>query len=75
MNVPLRPLTAAFFVGRLATYTFYAAGVQAIKHTNFGRLLIDSLTSWWGIALQLLMLVGIVMLGRVDWTRFKPAEG
>ncbi len=71
MAVPLLPLTGAFFLGRLVTYSVYATGAKAVADTDFGKLLIHQLTSPWGIALQVLMLVGIVMLGRIDWARFK----
>jgi uncharacterized membrane protein YdjX (TVP38/TMEM64 family) len=73
MAVPLLPLTGAFFVGRLITYSMYATGAQAVANTDFGKLLIQQLTSPWGIALQVLTVVGLVLLGRVDWSRFKKA--
>jgi len=76
MTVPLLPLTAAFFVGRLVTYSVYATGAKAVAQTSFGKLLVEQLTSPWGIALQVVSVVGIVMLGRIDWSRFakKPDE-
>jgi hypothetical protein len=74
MTVPLLPLTGAFFVGRLITYSIYATGANAVAHTDFGKLLINQLTSPWGIALQVLAVVGLVLLGRVDWSRFKKPD-
>jgi hypothetical protein len=73
MAVPLLPLTGAFFLGRLVTYSIYATGARAVADTNFGKLLVDQLTSPWGIALQVLAVVGLVLLGRVDWARFKKS--
>jgi uncharacterized membrane protein YdjX (TVP38/TMEM64 family) len=66
LTVPLVPLTAAFFAGRLVSYSIYVAGASAAKHT-FGTVLIDSLKSPVGIALQVAMLAGLVVLLRVDW--------
>lgn len=67
MAVRLLPLAAAFFVGRLASYSLYVGGVHAARKTPIGQLITQSLTSPWAIALQVLMLVGIVAVGRVDW--------
>jgi membrane protein YqaA with SNARE-associated domain len=79
MTVPLVPLTAIFFAGRLVSYSIYVAGASAAKHT-FGKVLIDSLTSPLGIGLQVAMLAGLVALVRVDWAailvrrRARPAK-
>ena len=67
MSVRLIPFTAAFFVGRLISYSVYVSGASAVRSTGFGQLLVDSLTSPWAIGLQVLLLIGIVLLGRVDW--------
>jgi membrane protein YqaA with SNARE-associated domain len=66
MTVPLLPLTAAFFVGRLVSYSLYvaAAGVAA---DSLGSVLGDAFGSPAGIALQLAMVAGLVLLLRVDW--------
>lgn len=66
MRVPLLPLTAAFFAGRVVSYTIYVTGASAIKD-NFGDELIDNLTSPLGIALQLIALAFLVLLVRLDW--------
>jgi membrane protein YqaA with SNARE-associated domain len=65
---PLVPLTAAFFAGRLVSYSIYVAAASAAKH-SLGSIVQNSLTSPTGIALQVLMLAGLVALLRVDWTR------
>ena len=74
MGVRLRPIVAAFFVGRLVTYTAYAAGASAVRETSFGNLLANTLRSPWGWALQGLSVLAIVLLGRIDWRRFLKAE-
>jgi len=68
MEVPLAPLTAAFFCGRLVSYTIYVTGASALA-ANLGETFRDSLTSPLGIALQLLALAALVMFVRIDWAR------
>lgn len=66
-GVSLLPLTAAFFTGRLVSYSACMAGASAAKNTSAGALIVSSLTSPWGIALQALLLVGVIGLTRIDW--------
>lgn len=68
-GVRLLPFTLAFFAGRLVSYSIYAAGAQAIEHMTLGETFRESLTSPWGIALQLAMLAGLVALAKLDWAR------
>jgi membrane protein YqaA with SNARE-associated domain len=64
MTVPLVPLTAAFFAGRLVSYSLYVAAAS-VAERNLGSVAIDSLTSPVGMALQLAMLAGLAaLLGR-----------
>ena len=67
LTVPLVPLTAAFFAGRLVSYSIYVSAASAAEQT-LGAVLGDVIGSPLGIALQLLMLAGLVLLLRVDWT-------
>jgi hypothetical protein len=66
MEVRLLPLTAAFFAGRLVSYTIYVTGASAIKET-FGDALLDSLTSPIGLTVQVAALAALVALVRLDW--------
>jgi membrane protein YqaA with SNARE-associated domain len=66
LTVPLLPLTAAFFAGRLVSYSLYVAAASAAKD-SLADVLGDAIGSPLGIALQLGMLAGIVLLVRVDW--------
>ena len=68
VNAPLRPLIAAFVVGRLVAYSIYVS-LATVAAAGVGELLADSLRSPVGIAIQLLMLVGLGALLRVDWAR------
>lgn len=61
MTVPLLPLTAAFFAGRLVSYSIYVS-VATIAEKNLGDLALNALTSPLGLALQLLMLVALAAL-------------
>jgi membrane protein YqaA with SNARE-associated domain len=68
LRVPLLPLTAAFFAGRLVSYSLYVAAASAAS-AGLGEIVDDTLTSPLGVALQIVMLVGLVALVRVDWAR------
>lgn len=61
MTVPLLPLTAAFFAGRLVSYSIYV-GVATVAERNLGSLALDALTSPLGMALQVAMLIGLAAL-------------
>lgn len=67
MAIRLLPLTLAFSAGRLVSYSLYVGGASAVKNTGIGQLLSDSLTSPWAIGLQVLLLIGLLLLGRIDW--------
>jgi membrane protein YqaA with SNARE-associated domain len=68
LSVPLLPLTAAFFAGRLVSYSIYV-GAASLAEDNLGEIFADTLTSPVGVALQLVMLALLVVLVRVDWAR------
>lgn len=68
LTVPLVPLTAAFFAGRLVSYSLYVGAASAAKD-SLGEVFDDAFASPWGIALQLLMLAGLVALLKVDWAK------
>lgn len=67
-GVRLLPLTAAFFSGRLVSYSLWVGAASAAQD-ELGPVLLDSLRSPWGIALQLVMLAVLVLMVRVDWAR------
>jgi membrane protein YqaA with SNARE-associated domain len=66
LTVPLVPLTAAFFAGRLVSYSLYVAGASAAKD-SLGDVLQNVIGSPIGIAVQVVLLGGLVLLFRVDW--------
>lgn len=61
MTVPLVPLTAVFFAGRLLSYSIYVS-VATVAERNLGSLALDALTSPLGMALQIAMLVALALL-------------
>jgi hypothetical protein len=61
MTVPLLPLTAAFFAGRLVSYSIYVS-VAAIAERNLGSLALDALTSPLGMGIQVAMLIVLALL-------------
>ncbi len=61
MTVRLLPLTAAFFAGRLVSYSIYVS-VASIAERNLGSVVLDALTSPLGMALQIAMVVGLAIL-------------
>lgn len=74
-GVRILPFTAAFFCGRLVSYSFYAGTAQlADRYTSIGEIFRNSLTSPWGVALQLILLAGLVAMLKIDWAKvFGPA--
>jgi len=66
-GVRLLPLTAAFFAGRIVSYALYVGAASAAEQ-SLGPALTDVLGHPVAIALQLLLLGGLVLLVRTDWT-------
>jgi hypothetical protein len=77
-NMRLLPLTAAFFAGRLVSYSFYAFTAKGIAEKSGNADTIrHALTSPVGIGLEIGMIVLLVALAQVDWTKRlgKPKGG
>jgi uncharacterized membrane protein YdjX (TVP38/TMEM64 family) len=68
-RVPLLRFTLAFFFGRTISYSIYAATAKGIGETSLGDSFRHSLTSPWGIAVQLAMLGLLVAFTQVDWAK------
>ena len=64
LAVPLVPLTAAFFAGRLVSYAAYVSGASRAAD-ELGETFTGVFTSPAGMAAQLAMLAGLVVLLRV----------
>ena len=76
VSAPIVPLTVAFFCGRMVSYSIYVAAASAARR-SLGSIVTDAFSSPLGIALQLIMLAGLVALLRVDWAaiRTRNARG
>jgi hypothetical protein len=70
IGAPLLPLTIAFFSGRIISYSIYVAGASHLKADGIGDLITKEFTSIWGIIFQLAMIALVVLLTRVNWSRF-----
>ena len=69
-GVRLLPFTLAFFLGRAVSYSIYVFTAAGLRATSLGDAFRDALTSPWGIALQILMLIGLFLLARIDWAKW-----
>lgn len=67
-DIPLVPVTGAFMAGRIVTYSLYLGGATAAEK-SFGDTFRRSLTSPYAIGIEVVMLVLVVLLARVDWTK------
>lgn len=74
-GVRLVPFTGAFFVGRLVSYSIYAASAKAIEKTSLGDAIRHSLTSPLGIGLQILMIGLLVAIMQIDWAKHSGDRG
>lgn len=68
-RVRLAGFTAAFFAGRLVSYSIYAVTAKGIQKTSVGDQFLKTFTSPASIAIQLLMIAALVALMRVDWQK------
>jgi uncharacterized membrane protein YdjX (TVP38/TMEM64 family) len=68
-GVRLLPFTAAFFAGRLVSYSIYASSARVLERYTMGDAVRETLISPWGISLQLVMLAGLVALAKTDWAK------
>ena len=68
-GVRLVHFTAAFFAGRVVSYSVYAATAKGIEKTNMGTAFKHYLTSPFGIGLEVLMVGLLVALTQVDWEK------
>jgi membrane protein YqaA with SNARE-associated domain len=69
LDLPLVALTAAFFLGRVVSYSLYVtAATFADKH--FGNVLSKVFGSPWTIALQIALLAAVSLIPFIDWGRW-----
>lgn len=73
-GIRLGGFTAAFFTGRLISYSIYAASAKTLRGTTLGDAFANSLTSPWGIALQVGMILLLAGLTQINWRKFAPHD-
>ena len=61
--------TAAFFAGRIVSYSIYAASAKGVEKTSMGSAFKHYLTSPIGIGVEIVMLGLLVALVQVDWQK------
>lgn len=74
-RVRLLPFTAAFFAGRIVSYTIYVLSAAGLRATSLGDMFRDTLTSPTGIALQLAMIAVLVGFTLIDWSKWLASKG
>jgi hypothetical protein len=72
VDAPLVPLTIAFMGGRSISYATTVIGASTLKEHAMGTIVLNSLKSPWGIALQLVCLLAIYLLMKIDWAHDVP---
>jgi hypothetical protein len=68
LDVPLVPLTAAFFAGRLVSYSLYV-GAASIAQANLGQVFESVFTSPWSWLVEIALLIGLVLVAQVNWAQ------
>jgi membrane protein YqaA with SNARE-associated domain len=66
LELDLIPLTLAFFVGRLVSYSIYV-GVATVAEHQLGSVLGQLLGSPWSITIQVVLLAMVAALPFVNW--------
>ena len=61
--------TAAFFAGRIVSYSIYGATAKGIEKTSMGGAFKHYLTSPIGVGVEIVMLGLLVALVQVDWQK------
>ena len=70
-SVRLKPLLAAFAAGRLISYSIYVSGAHILKESSIGDLMVREMTSPKAIAIQAVLILGLIALGNVRWKERK----
>jgi uncharacterized membrane protein YdjX (TVP38/TMEM64 family) len=70
LDMPLVPVTAAFFAGRIVSYSFYVV-LATVAQKHLDSILDQFLGSPLSIALQLLFLALVTTLPLVDWSKLR----
>ena len=66
-QIRILPLVVAFGIGRFFTYSAYVYGAHEFSHTDIGEQILSEMMSPLMIAIQILLVVGVIVLGRIKW--------
>lgn len=66
-NTKLKPLLVAFAAGRIVSYSLYIGSANLAKESSIGSIVINSVTSPAGIAIQLVTLLVFILIGNINW--------
>jgi hypothetical protein len=69
-----RRRAVVLFVGRLVSYSLYVGGAN-LAQRSFGSVFEKAVKSPYGVALEIAMLAGIVLLTRIDWAKRLDRDG
>jgi|ERR1019366_692094 membrane protein YqaA with SNARE-associated domain len=72
MDAQLIPIAIAFAFGRGISYTVSVLSASTLKEHAMSKLVLDTIKSPWAIALQLVCILGIYFLLKVDWSKRLP---
>jgi uncharacterized membrane protein YdjX (TVP38/TMEM64 family) len=68
-GVRLLGFTAAFFAGRLLSYSIYALTAERIRETSLGHAFRGGFSNPWIIGLQLVLIASLIAMTRIDWAK------
>ncbi len=68
-QIRITPLVVAFAFGRVFTYSGYVYGATSFAGTDLGKSIISEMTSPLMIFSQVVLVVGVVALGFIRWSR------
>jgi hypothetical protein len=68
--IPLPPLMLAFMCGRLVSYSLWVGGASALRETGVGDIMKEGFASPWAIALEVVLVGGIILLTQIDWSKY-----
>ena len=75
IGVGLAKFTAAFFAGRIVSYSIYAATAKRIEASTLGDTFRHALLSPIGIGVQIAMIALLVLLTQLNWQKYLGGAG
>lgn len=74
-KVRLLAFTAAFFIGRLVSYSLYGFSAEQLKRSSLGSVISENLSSPIAILIEVVMIGALVALTRIDWQKYLAGTG